>query len=102
MQLSIDKRIYEKKYQETRGLYDGVLNKTKGGKMNEDKKVVERARNYGYCQLFALRSGEDINQIALQSAKNDDCVGMTLAYGLIINRMAYNRAEAELEKGEQC
>ena len=57
--------------------------------------VLEIAKQYGYSSLFALKSSEDIAQLVDNACKLRDFSGMTLALGLVQNRMAVDIADTE-------
>ena len=67
--------------------------------MTPDKKIEARAEKYGYCGLFALNDVQVLQDRMAAATRNRDAVHLTLCLGLLINRMAYDRA-AEVIKLE--
>ena len=62
-----------------------------------DKEILEKAKEYGYCGLFAKRDSIAEVQDYIEKFPASDRAGLYTVMGLTLNTLAYNRAKAELE-----
>lgn len=63
-----------------------------------NKKIERRAGKYGYCNLWALKTCAEIRAIYKRACDLKDFEAMKHVPMFIKNRMAYDRAAAELKK----
>ena len=63
--------------------------------MEKKIKIIERAKLYGYCNLFSTPdTWQEIQQLIARSHTPADA---GTVYGQVINKMAYDRAKSDLK-----
>ena len=63
-----------------------------------DKKIIELAKQYGYCGIFSKRDSIAEVQDYIEKCPPSDRALLYTVMGLTLNTLAYNRAKAELEE----
>lgn len=61
-----------------------------------EKEIIEKAKKYGYCGLFARRENIKEVQDYIEKFPASDRAGLYTVMGLTLNTLAYNLAKKEL------